>query len=70
MAAGALASVLGAVAAGGCVTVAPPATPLASIDKPREPPAATAGPEREVRYYRDESGALWDDRGRRVPTPP
>lgn len=23
--------------------------------------------EREVRYYRDESGALWDDRGRRVP---
>ena len=30
------------------------------------PPATIA--EREVRYYRDESGAVWDDRGRKVGT--
>jgi len=28
-------------------------------------PSATMA-EREVRYYRDEAGAVWDDRGRKV----
>lgn len=29
-------------------------------------PPSTIAHEREVRYYRDERGALWDDRGRKV----
>lgn len=31
--------------------------------EPTEP--STVAPEREIRYYRDEQGAIWDDRGRR-----
>ncbi len=29
-------------------------------------PPATVAQERERRYYRDEAGAVWDDRGRKV----
>ena len=29
-------------------------------------PPANIAHEREVRYYRDEAGAVWDDRGRKV----
>jgi len=29
-------------------------------------PPGTIAMEREVRYYRDEAGAVWDDRGRKV----
>jgi hypothetical protein len=30
------------------------------------PPASVVVLEREVRYYRDETGAIWDDRGRKL----
>jgi hypothetical protein len=48
----------------GCAS--PPQSPVAAT-----PPAvARATPsialEREIRYYHDEQGAVWDDRGRRV----
>jgi hypothetical protein len=29
-------------------------------------PAANIALEREMRYYRDEAGTVWDDRGRKV----
>ena len=34
------------------------------------PPATVGVQEREVRYYRDETGAIWDDRGRKVSAGP
>lgn len=33
-------------------------------------PPATIALEREVRHYRDETGAVWDDRGRKVGSAP
>lgn len=35
--------------------------------EPTEPTAVAT--EREIRYYRDEQGAIWDDRGRRQEPP-
>lgn len=34
------------------------------------PPASIVTLEREVRYYKDETGAIWDDRGRKLGTAP
>lgn len=58
----------GAVIIAGCAVPAPAAAPARWQDT-GTPPASVAL-EREVRYYRDSSGALWDDRGRRVEAQP
>ena len=49
----------------GCAS--PPAAVVA-VEPPAQAPAPASkqSEEREVRYYRDASGALWDDRGRKV----
>lgn len=48
--------------------VAVPA-PVATPERFEAPPDAVAAG-RETRYYVDEKGALWDDRGRKVGTAP
>jgi hypothetical protein len=60
-------TVLAGVAAVGCtsqVRLAP--IRHAPIWHDNGTPPATIALEREVRHYRDEAGAVWDDRGRRV----
>lgn len=52
----------------GCAS--PPAAVVA-IEPAAQAPVLPAkqAEEREVRYYRDATGALWDDRGRKVEPP-
>lgn len=60
-------TILAGVAAIGCtpeVRLVP--AQLAPIWQDTGTPPATIALEREVRYYRDESGTVWDDRGRKV----
>ncbi len=60
-------TILVGVAAVGCspeVRIAP--ARQAPIWHDNGTPPATVAHEREMRYYRDEAGAVWDDRGRKV----
>lgn len=63
-----LCAIAGTLLAAGC------ASPVAREAAPAKPvPAAAAPPvpvERVTRYYRDEQGALWDDRGHKLDRPP
>jgi hypothetical protein len=63
--------VLSAVAVSGCSSVAarltPPAREIARLEVESPGPADSVA--RETRYYADENGIVWDDRGkRREPT--
>jgi hypothetical protein len=62
-----LVSAVAATALPGCTST--PRVVTAPVEA-RPPAVARATPsialEREIRYYRDEQGAVWDDRGRRV----
>ena len=54
---------------------APPAlradpAPQAAASKEAGTPAASLERERQVRYYRDETGAIWDDRGQKQAAKP
>lgn len=60
-------TMLASVAAIGCTPEVRFATAQhAPIWQDTGTPPATIAQEREVRYYRDEAGAVWDDRGRKV----
>ena len=70
-----LASLLGLAActiAMGCSTVPEkaPAARFAPSWIDAGTPAGTLGSEREIRYFIDERGAVWDDRGRKLEAPP
>lgn len=60
---------LAGVVAAGCaapqISVAPRPIAPAWHDT-GTPPASVVFQEREVRYYRDETGSVWDDRGRKL----
>lgn len=47
-----------------CIAAPPPRAPEPLVAAPA--PALEVPLEREVRYYRDETGAVWDDRGRKL----
>jgi len=55
-------------AAGGCSAPQVQFAPSRAVPiwKDTGTPPATIVMERETRYYRDETGAIWDDRGRKV----
>lgn len=57
-------AVLAASCAESPVRVAPDALGPSWIDAGT--PAGTLHMEREIRYYKDEQGMVWDDRGRKV----
>ena len=55
----------------GCAIAPQQAPPLAFVpaqDSRSRPPAVAL--EREIRFYTDEQGNVWDDRGRRQEKPP
>lgn len=65
-----LALALAPIAGAGCATAPPtvvaPGTHAPTWQDTGTPPASVVTLEREVRYYTDEAGAVWDDRGRRL----
>ena len=54
-----------AVIAGGCPAPAVKVAPAARATSWVDTPARSMDVEREVRYYTDEQGMVWDDRGKK-----
>jgi len=64
--------VLAGVLAAGCAFTEDRASPQPRAPGWQDtgtPPPSVVWLERKVRYYTDETGAIWDDRGRRVGAP-